>query len=91
MASSVLFASTHAGTASDVHVGDVAMIAHEFPKTWVKILPYGAAVSVLGARLRGPNHFPSDVWVGSLLGYFISSHIFHAHCEPGLSEACRRE
>jgi membrane-associated phospholipid phosphatase len=67
------------------------MIAHEYPKTWVKILAYGAAVSVSGARLTGRNHFPSDIWVGSLLGYFISSHIFHAHCEPGLSEACRRE
>ena len=67
------------------------MIAHEYPKTWVKILAYGAALSVSGARLTGRNHFPSDIWVGSLLGYFISSHIFHAHCEPGLSEACRRE
>lgn len=67
------------------------MIAHEYPKTWVKILAYGAAVSVSGARLTGRNHFPSDIWVGSLLGYFISSHIFHAHCEPGLSEACHRE
>jgi membrane-associated phospholipid phosphatase len=67
------------------------MIAHEYPKTWVKILAYGAAVSVSGARLTGRNHFPSDIWVGSLLGYFITTHIFHAHCEPGLSEACHRE
>lgn len=67
------------------------MIAHEYPKTWVKILAYGAAVSVSGARLTGRNHFPSDIWVGSLLGYFIGTHIFHAHCEPGLSEACHRE
>ncbi len=67
------------------------MIAHEYPKTWVKFLAYGAALSVSGARLTGRNHFPSDIWVGSLFGYFISSHIFHTHCEPGLSEACRRE
>jgi len=68
-----------------------SVVAHEYPRTWVKILAYGAAVSVSGARLTGRNHFPSDVWVGSLLGYFIGSHIFHTRCDPQLSDACHRE
>jgi membrane-associated phospholipid phosphatase len=68
-----------------------SVIAHEYPRAWVKILAYGTALTVSGARLTGRNHFPSDIWVGSLLGYFIGTHIFHAHCEPGLSEACHRE
>jgi len=67
-----------------------SVIAHEYPKTWVKILAYGAAVSLSGGRLVGRNHFPSDVWVGSILGYLIGTHIFHAHCDPQYSEACHR-
>ena len=68
-----------------------SVVAHEYPKTWVKVLVYGAAVSVSGGRLVGRNHFPSDVWVGSILGYLIGTHIFHAHCDPQFSAACHRE
>jgi len=68
-----------------------SVVAHEYPRRWVKILAYGAAVSVSGARLTGRNHFPSDIWVGSILGYLIGTHIFHAHCDPELSHACHRE
>jgi membrane-associated phospholipid phosphatase len=67
-----------------------SVVAHEYPKTWVKILSYGAAVAVSAGRLQGRNHFPSDVWVGSIFGYLIGTHIFHAHCDPNFSEACRR-
>jgi membrane-associated phospholipid phosphatase len=67
-----------------------SVVAHEYPKTWVKVLVYGAAVSVSGGRLLGRNHFPSDVWVGSILGYLIGTHIFHAHCDPQYSEGCHR-
>jgi membrane-associated phospholipid phosphatase len=67
-----------------------SVVAHEYPKTWVKVLVYGAAVSVSGGRLVGRNHFPSDVWVGSILGYLVGTHIFHAHCDPQYSEACHR-
>lgn len=67
-----------------------SVVAHEYPKTWVKVLVYGAALSVSGGRLVGRNHFPSDIWVGSIFGYLIGTHIFHAHCDPQLSEACHR-
>ena len=65
-----------------------SVLAHEYPKPWVKVLVYGAAVSLSGARLTGRNHFPSDIWVGSIFGYLIGTHIFHAHCDPQFSEAC---
>jgi membrane-associated phospholipid phosphatase len=68
-----------------------SVVAHEYPRPWVKFLAYGAAVSVSGARLTGRNHFASDIWVGSILGYLIGTHIFHAHCDPQVSEACRRD
>jgi hypothetical protein len=65
-----------------------SVVAHEYPKPWVKALAYGAAFTVAGARFTGRNHFPSDLMVGSLLGYLISTHIFHSHCKAGLSPAC---
>ncbi len=67
-----------------------SVVAHEYPRTWVKLLAYGAATSVSAGRFLGREHFASDIFVGSILGYLIGSHIFHTRCEPGLSEACRR-
>jgi len=66
------------------------VVAHEYPRTWVKLLAYGAASSVSAGRFFGRNHFASDIFVGSILGYLIGAHIFHSRCEPGVSEACRR-
>ena len=65
-----------------------SIVAHEYPKPWVKALAYGAALTVAGARFTGRNHYPSDLMVGSLFGYLISTHIFHSHCKVGLSSAC---
>jgi membrane-associated phospholipid phosphatase len=67
-----------------------SVVAHEYPRTWVKLLAYGAATSVSAGRFFGREHFASDVFVGSILGYLIGAHIFHTRCEPGLSEACQR-
>ena len=65
------------------------VIAHEYPHWWVKALFYGAAATVSVTRFTAHDHFASDTLVGSALGYFIGRHIFHAHCNPELSEACR--
>jgi membrane-associated phospholipid phosphatase len=63
-------------------------IAHEYPKAWVEWLAYGTAAAVSVTRFTSLQHFPSDVVVGSTLGYLIGRHIFHAHCKAGLSAAC---
>ncbi|HET7207216.1 MAG TPA: phosphatase PAP2 family protein [Terriglobales bacterium] len=63
-------------------------IAHEYPRWWVQVLAYGAASALTGARMTAKMHFPSDLLVGGALGYLISTHIFHAHCDPSLSDAC---
>jgi len=65
-----------------------SVLAHEYPKPWVQFLSYGAATGVTAGRLLGRNHFASDLLVGSVLGYFIGSHIFHSHCKFGLSSSC---
>lgn len=63
-------------------------IAHEYPRWWVQLLAYGAALSVTGARMTAKMHFPSDLLVGGALGYLIGTHIFHAHCNPALGGDC---
>jgi len=65
-----------------------SVIAHEYPRPWVKWLAYGTATAVSVTRFSGREHFPSDVAVGSVIGYLIGRHIFNVHCKVGLSEAC---
>ncbi len=65
-----------------------SVVAHEYPKPWVQALAYGASAAVMGGRFLGRDHWASDVFVGSALGYFIGAHIFHSHCNPKFSEAC---
>ena len=67
-----------------------SVIAHEYPRTWVKVLAYGAAGTLTVSRFTGRNHFMSDLWVGSALGYLIGAKIFHDRCDPQISEACHR-
>ena len=64
------------------------VLAHEYPKPWVEAAAYGAAAAVTAGRFIGRDHWASDLFVGNLLGYLIASHIFHAHCDPELSDAC---
>ena len=68
-----------------------SVVAHEYPRPWVALLAYGAATSVSVSRIMGRNHFASDVFVGSTLGYLIGSHIFHVHCTPGFSYHCQQK
>lgn len=65
-----------------------SVIAHEYPRPWVKWLVYGTATAVSVTRFTGREHFPADVAVGSVLGFLIGRHIFNAHCRQDLSEDC---
>ena len=64
------------------------VIAQEYPKRWVQILAYGTATAVAFTRYSGRQHFPSDAFFGAVMGYFIGRHVFHAHCQEGLSDSC---
>lgn len=66
------------------------VVAHEYPKPWVEALAYGAAGAVTAGRLLGHDHWSSDIFIGNVLGYLIARHVFHAHCDPDLSEACHK-
>lgn len=65
-----------------------SVIAHEYPQKWVQIVAYGTAGAVSVTRFSGSQHFPADVFVGSILGYFVGRHIFHSHCHAERSTGC---
>jgi membrane-associated phospholipid phosphatase len=54
------------------------VIAEETPgHPWLHVALYGLAASVAAARVTGDNHFPSDVLVGSVVGYGIGGYVYH--------------
>ena len=61
------------------------MIAHEYPGTLPKLVAYGLASTVSFSRIRARQHFPSDVLVGSILGYLVAQSIYTRRHEPGLN------
>ena len=66
------FPSEHAALAWSV----AGVIAHEYPGTLPKLLAYGMASAVSYSRVRGREHFPSDVVIGSALGYLVAQSVF---------------
>lgn len=39
----------------------------------------GLATGVAVGRVTGENHFPSDVLVGSVIGYTVGGYVYHHH------------
>jgi membrane-associated phospholipid phosphatase len=66
-----------------------SVIAHEYPKLPVQLLMYGLATTVATTRVTGGDHFPSDVFVGSTLGYLVGTYVAnkdkHAQDKPSHS------
>ena len=60
------------------------MIAHEYPGPVTSVVSYGLAAAVSAARVTGKDHFPSDVLVGSALGWFIGQEVYRHHHDPTL-------
>jgi membrane-associated phospholipid phosphatase len=69
------FPSQHSGLTWSM----TSVLAHEYPQPWVQFLAYGTATTVSVTRVTGLKHFPADVAVGGVFGYFIGQHIYHAH------------
>ena len=63
------------------------VIAHEYPGPMTKLLAYGAATGISLARVADRKHFPSDVVVGSALGYLIGRYVYREHHDPELAGA----
>jgi membrane-associated phospholipid phosphatase len=74
------FPSEHATAAWAI----AGVFAHEYPGTFPKLVSYGLASAVSFARVRAGQHFPSDVFVGSVLGYLIAQSVYTRHHDPEL-------
>jgi membrane-associated phospholipid phosphatase len=61
-----------------------SVIAHEYPGPLTKLLAYGLAGAVSVSRVTGRNHFPSDVLIGSAIGWFAGQQVYRAHHDPEL-------
>lgn len=72
------FPSEHAAAAWSI----AGVFAHEYPGKLPSLLAYGAASIISLSRIQGRQHFPSDVLVGSVLGYLISQNVFRRHHDP---------
>jgi membrane-associated phospholipid phosphatase len=74
------FPSEHAAAAWSI----AGIVAHEYPGFFTKIIVYGLASWVDVSRIRARQHFPSDVFVGSLVGNLIAQDIYNRHHDPEL-------
>jgi hypothetical protein len=74
------FPSEHAAAAWSI----AGVLAHEYPSPWMKITVYGLAALVDYSRIHARQHFPSDVFVGSMMGNFIGQNIYSRNHDPGL-------
>ncbi len=74
------FPSMHAAMAWSA----ATVLTHEYPGVMTKILGYGLAGTVSLARVTGKDHFPTDVLVGSALGWMIGEQVYGAHHNPEL-------
>ena len=74
------FPSEHATAAWAI----AGVFAHEYPGTFPKLVSYGLASAVSFSRVRAGQHFPSDVFVGSVLGYLVAQSVYTRHHDPEL-------
>jgi hypothetical protein len=64
-----------------------SVLVHEYPGKLTQLLAYGAATTVSAARVAGRDHFPSEVVVGSAMGWLIGRQAYKSHHDPDLSGA----
>jgi hypothetical protein len=53
------------------------VVAMEYPTRGTELAVYSLAASVSAARVIARKHFPSDVFVGGALGYYIGGYVVH--------------
>jgi membrane-associated phospholipid phosphatase len=71
----VSFPSEHAAAAWSA----AAVIAHEYPGPLTKIVVYSLASLVDYSRFRARQHFPSDVFIGSVIGNLVAESVYNQH------------
>jgi membrane-associated phospholipid phosphatase len=74
------FPSEHAAGAWAI----AGIVAHEYPSPFMRFLSYGMATVVSATRITSKEHFPSDVLIGSAIGYLTSEYVYRKHHNPEL-------
>jgi membrane-associated phospholipid phosphatase len=77
------FPSEHAAAAWSV----AGVIAHEYPGPLPKIVAYGLASLVSFSRVRGKQHFNSDVFIGGIIGQLVAQDVYSRRHDPELGGA----
>ena len=72
------FPSEHSAIAWSI----ASVMAHEYPGWLTQMAAYGAATAVTLTRVTARQHFPSDVVVGSALGWYFGRQVYRAHHDP---------
>jgi hypothetical protein len=67
------FPSTH----SIIAWSSATVIAEEYPGPLTQLTAYGLATGVSLTRVLAKQHFPSDVLVGSAVGWLVGRYVFH--------------
>jgi hypothetical protein len=75
--SSVGLDSSFPSTHSIIAWSSATVIAEEYPGTLTQIAAYGLATGVSLTRVLGKQHFPSDVLVGSAVGWMVGHYVMH--------------
>ena len=73
------FDSSFASDHSVVAWSSAAVIASSYHSFLADVLVYGMASGVSVTRVVGRDHFPSDVLVGSAVGWMIGRYVYHRH------------
>jgi Capsule assembly protein Wzi/PAP2 superfamily len=74
----VSFPSEHAAAAWSI----ASVIAHEYPGPLTSLFVYGLASAVSTSRITAKQHFPSDVLVGSAIGWLEGMYVYRKHHDP---------
>ena len=74
------FPSEHSSAAWSI----AGIIGHEYPGPVPSLLAYGLAAAVSSSRITAKQHFPSDVLIGSALGWFVGREVYRHHHDPTL-------
>jgi hypothetical protein len=77
------FPSEHTAVAWSV----ATVMAHEYPGILTQIAAYGLASTVTLTRVTSKQHFASDAFVGSVLGWYLGRQIYRAHHDSQLGGA----
>ena len=74
------FPSEHSAIAWSI----ASVWAHEYPGWLSQTAAYGLASAITATRVTAKQHFPSDVIVGSALGWYFGRQVYRAHHDPEL-------